>query len=621
MSGRLILLLNCGSSSVKSALIDAATLQRLHDIRIENIGTPRSRLRIDGIARPVPEDVDLSRAVTLVLQEQHHRLGASARLAAIGHRVVHGGERFVDPTVLTDDTLRQLEAIPLAPLHNPPALLAIRLARATYADIPHVAVFDTAFHRTLPRRAREYALPEAIRERFGIRRYGFHGISHGHVSRRVADHLQTSPDQLRIVSCHLGNGASVAAIEYGRSVETSMGMTPLEGLVMGTRAGDVDPGVLLHLLEAGDPGPAGLATLLNHQSGLRGLTGTEDLQEIERRAGEGDERCRLAIGIYAHRIRKYIGAYVVTMGGVDAIAFTGGVGEHSALIRHRCLQRLDFLGAVLDEDRNRDVRLGGSETLSDIAAGNSRVRLLVVQADEELAMAQDIDRLLQRQPQPHAHAHAHAQRSAGAGDRLTIPIAVSARHAHLSQATLDELFGAGYQLGTRANLSQPGQFAAIETVALIGPRGRIDGVRLMGPPRAQDQVEISRTDEFTLGVDAPVRLSGDLRNTPGITLEGPKGRKTIPHGLISARRHIHMSPGDAERFQVRHGDSVEVSIDSDGRDLTFGDVAVRVSPEFSLEMHLDTDEANAAGIERGDRGALVEHGEVRGAIRTARYGY
>lgn len=613
MNGRLILVLNCGSSSVKSALIDAATLQRLHDIRIENIGTPRSRFRIDGIVRLLPGDIDLPRAVTLVLQEQHHRLGASARLAAIGHRVVHGGERFVDPTVLTDDNLRQLEAIPLAPLHNPPALLAIRMARATHADVPHVAVFDTAFHRTLPRRAREYALPEAIRERFGIRRYGFHGISHGHVSRRVAEHLQTSPDQLRIVSCHLGNGASVTAIEYGRSVETSMGMTPLEGLVMGTRAGDVDPGVLLHLLEAGELGPAELGTLLNHQSGLRGLTGTEDLQEIERRAGEGDEHCRLAIGIYAHRIRKYIGAYAATMGGVDAIAFTGGVGEHSALIRHRCLQRLDFLGAVLDEDLNRDVRLTGTDALSDIAAENSRVRLLVVQADEELAMAQDIDRLLQGQHQ--------RQRSAAVNDRETIPIAVSARHAHLSQATLDELFGAGYQLGTRANLSQPGQFAAIETVALIGPRGRIDGVRLMGPPRAQDQVEVSRTDEFTLGVDAPVRLSGDLRNSPGITLEGPKGRKTIPQGLISARRHIHMSPGDAQRFQVRQGESVEVSIDSDGRDLIFGDVVVRVSPEFSLEMHLDTDEANAAGIERGDRGALVEHGEVRGAIRRARHGH
>jgi acetate kinase len=311
-----------------------------------------------------------------------------------------------------------------------------------------VAVFDTGFHATLPRRAREYALPEDIRTRFGIRRYGFHGISHADVCARVATQLAKSPQDLRVISSHLGSGASVAAIEYGRSVETSMGMTPLEGLVMATRAGDLDPGVLLEL--ARELQPAALAELLNKRAGLTGLTGTGDLREIERRAADGDEHCRLAISLYTHRIRKYLGAYATVMGGVDAIAFTGGVGEHSALVRHRCLQRLGFLGATLDEDRNRDARVSAELPVAEISTNESRVRILVLLADEEFAMARDAAKLLASQDRP-----ATAPR---------IPIAVSARHAHLTQATIEQLFGAGYRLQPKTALSQTGQFSAQETV-------------------------------------------------------------------------------------------------------------------------------------------------------------
>jgi len=383
-----------------------------------------------------------------------------------------------------------------------------------------------------------------------------------------------------------------------------MGMTPLEGLIMGTRGGDLDPGILLELMRREHMDADALDELLNRRSGLYGLTGTNDMREIERRAAEGDESCRLAITLYSHRVRKYIGAYAAVMGGVDVIAFTGGVGENSAIVRHRCTQRLDFLGAVLDEDRNRDARIDDEHTIVDIADTHSRVRILVVKADEELAIADEACALLESE---------HATR-----DRLRIPVAVSARHAHLSQATLDKLFGPGYRLTVRNMLSQTGQYAAEETVTLIGPRGRISGVRLMGPPRDHDQVEISRTDEFVLGVDAPVRISGDLANTPGITIEGPKGTTTIPNGVITARRHIHMSPEDARRFGVRDNDIVEVRIDSEGRDLTFGDVIVRVDPSFTLEMHLDTDEANAAGIKREHVGELVERAEVTGAIERTR---
>lgn len=566
-----ILALNCGSSSLKAAVVDSVRKERLFDSRTQKIET------------------DLLAAVNRVLDEVRQR--AAIAPDAVAHRIVHGGERFLRTTRVDDAVLAEIEALKdLAPLHNPPAVAALRAARAAYPGIPHVAVFDTAYHATLPRRAREYALPADLRKRFGIRRFGFHGISHAHVMECVAAYLRVPATSLRVVSCHLGNGASVAALEYGRSVETSMGMTPLEGLVMGTRAGDIDPGVLLHLLHSGALDVQQLDEVLNKRSGLMGLAGTNDMREVERRAAEGDEGCRLAIALYSHRVRKYIGAYAAVMGGVDAIAFTGGVGENSALVRHRCLQRLEFLGALLDEDKNREIRLDDRTPCAEVAADRTRTRLLVVRADEELVMAQEAAALLER--------------GQVSGDRR-IPIAVSARHAHLSQQTIDCLFGPGYQLTSRTPLQQPGQFAAKETVALIGPRARIDNVRLLGPPREHDQIEISRSDEFALGVDAPVRISGDVSNTPGITLEGPVGRCTVPNGLICARRHIHMSPDDARRLGVRDGDTVAARIDSAGRDLTFNDVSVRVAAQYTLELHLDTDEANAAGVEAGHYAELL----------------
>jgi acetate kinase len=259
---------------------------------------------------------------------------------------------------------------------------------------------------------------------------------------------------------------------------------------------------------------------------------------------------------------------------------------------HRCLQRLGFLGALLDEDGNRDAHVSAQTPVIDLARQDSRVRILVVRADEELAMAIDAAKLLASQQLPAAVS-------------LRIPVAVSARHAHLCQATIERLFGKGYALQPKSALSQTGQFSAQETVRVIGPRGSLDHVRLMGPPRSQDQVEISRSDEFVLGIDAPVRISGDLANTPGATLEGPCGRFTIPDGVICARRHIHMGPEDARRLRLTDCDTVSVRIDSEGRDLTFSDVSVRVAPQFTLELHLDTDEANAAEVKPGDFAELI----------------
>ena len=574
-----ILALNCGSSSIKCAVIAGDTRKKDFELHFANIGGENPRFP------------DLTAAIDALFAELRHRWVDLGKVDAVVHRVVHGGERFTAPALINAAVLTQLDELArLAPLHNPSAILAIRRARELFPQAPHVAVFDTAFHATLPRRAREYALPEDIRTRHGIRRYGFHGISHADVAARVAAYLKRRPQELRVISCHLGSGASITAIEYGRSVETSMGMTPLEGLVMGTRAGDLDAGVVLELARV--LSPEAVAELLNKRSGLMGLTGTSDMRDIERRAAEGDEPCRLAISLYTHRIRKYLGAYASIMGGVDAIAFTGGVGEHSALVRHRCLQRMSFLGALLDEDRNRIATVSEKALELDVATAESRVRLMVVRADEERAMAGDAARLLASLRRPAAS--------------VRIPIAVSARHAHLRQATIEQLFGPGYQLRPKSALSQTGEFSAEEPVRLIGPRGEIPHVRLMAPPRAYDQVEISRSDEFTLGIDAPVRISGDLANTPGITLEGPHGRATLQSGVICARRHLHVSPREAEILGVADCGTVSVRIDSQGRDLTFSDVSVRVAPQFTLELHLDTDEANAAQVSAGDCAVLAE---------------
>ena len=582
-----ILILNCGSSSLKAALI-ADDGRRLAALSIDDIGG-RPRLECGGEARAVVV-ADAGAAAALALDELGARGLLATGLAAVGHRVVHGGERFGAPVLIDDAVEAAIAAlVALAPLHNPPALAGIRAARARLGDVPHVAVFDTAFHATLPRRAREYALPRALAARLGIRRYGFHGTSHAHVAAAAAAWLGADPGTLRLVTCHLGAGASVTAVEYGRSVDTSMGFTPLEGLVMATRPGDLDAGALLALLRSGLSVDA-LDRLLNRESGLAGLAGTADMREVERRAREGDDGCRVALQVYAHRVRKYIGAYAAVMGGVDAIVFTAGVGEHSAGVRYRIAQRLEFLGAELDESRNRDAAVDVATPVAEISVEHARCRLLVVATDEEAAIAAAARRVI----------GGHHAVAAGA----RIPVAVSARHVHLTRASVAALFGAGHRLTPARPISQPGQFASQEAVTLVGPAGRIEHVHIVGPERDADQVEISRTDEFLLGIDAPVRESGDLAHTPGIRLEGPAGALTLTHGVICALRHIHMAPRDAAELGVEDGDRVDVRVDCGGRSLTFGDVKVRVGADFVLEMHVDTDEANAAGLTTGASGVL-----------------
>lgn len=590
-----ILVINCGSSSVKAAVVDHKRGDHVLDLKIERLGQEgRATAQIgDGEVTPCPHTHDA--AMQEFIPKLLAALPEGIKVEGVGHRAVHGGTAFTEPVRIDDAVIAQIEALStLAPLHTPANLAGIRNGRAVLPDVPHVAVFDTAFHATLPRRAATYAIPQDLAQKHGIRRYGFHGTSHAYVARKAAEYLDTDVRDLRIITCHLGSGASVCAVEYGRSVETSMGMTPLEGLVMGTRAGDIDPGVLLHLMRVEGFSVDQIDELLNKKSGLIGLSGvSNDMRDLERRAAEGDDASRMAIQVFTHQVRKYIGAYAAVMGGVDVIVFTAGIGENSETVRHRIAQRLDFLGAYLDEDLNRDGRVSKKRPAVELSNRRSRVKLLAIHTDELHAIAEHTAHLVMELDQTKSAAR-------------SIPVAVSARHVHLRQETVEALFGAGYQLTELRPLSQPGQYACNEVVTLIGPKRTIEKVRVLGPARPEDQVEISRTDEFFLGVDAPVRASGDIANSPGITLEGPAGRAEIKEGVICAWRHIHMHPDDAEHFGVKDKDVVEVEVGTPGtRSLIFKDVLIRVSPKFKLEMHIDTDEGNAAELTSDAQGALV----------------
>ena len=569
-----VLVINCGSSSIKYQLLNPSTQKRSFAGKVERIGEQGS---------------DYGTHIE-ALQEIFNK-GREHKFDAVGHRIVHGGERFVDAVVIDDAVLREIDERSVdAPLHNPFNLEGVRLAMQNWPDIPHVAVFDTAFHAQMPSRARSYGIAPSVADKHRIRRFGFHGSSHQYVAQRAAEKLDSSMSELRIVSLHLGNGASACAIEYGKSVETSMGMTPVEGLIMGTRSGDIDAGAILSLLRSGEYTASELDKLLNRQSGLLGLSGvSNDLREIEDRAEEGDDRARLAINVFAHRARKYIGAYAATMGGVDAVVFTAGIGENSSTMRRRILQRLEFLGLHLDDDRNESIDKEAVATV--ISTDRSRVQALVVKTDEALMIAQQTQRVVDALE--------------AAAPSLNIPVAVSARHVHLTRETFARLFGADAEPTVYKEISQPGQFACNERVNLVGPRNRIDRVRVLGPLRSVDQVEIARTDEFRLGIDAPIRDSGKVAGSAAITLEGPKGTVHLSEGLICARRHIHMHPDDAAAFAVSDKDIVEVAIVGGPRDLAFGDVLVRVSEKYKLEMHIDTDEANAAEIEPGAGGELI----------------
>jgi acetate kinase len=360
-----ILVLNAGSSSLKYEVIDLAVPEERVGGIVERIGEQGSG---------VPDHAAAARTVLDSLGD--------ARPDAVGHRIVHGGTRFVEPTLIDDDVEAAVEAlIDLAPLHNPSGLAGIRAARAVLPDVPHVAVFDTAFHATLPDHAATYAIDPAVAAEAGIRRYGFHGTSFAYVSRAAAQYLGRPLEELRLIVLHLGNGASACAISGGVSIDTTMGLTPLEGLVMGTRSGDLDPGVLLHLVRLGRSVDE-IDDLLNRRSGLLGMAGSNDLRDVTAAAERGEPAAQLAIEVMLHRIRKYLGAYAAELGGVDAVVFTAGIGENAGWLRARAVERLGFLGITVDAERN-----GRADGPCRISPDGSPVEVLVIPTDEELEIA------------------------------------------------------------------------------------------------------------------------------------------------------------------------------------------------------------------------------------------
>ena len=391
-----ILVINCGSSSLKYQLLDMTTETALAAGLIERIGeaqgilthtnhpdtaTETKAVREEPIA---DHEAGLRLAQELLADPQVGVVAAASDIQAVGHRVVHGGEAFKASARITSETIAAIEkTIPLAPLHNPANLTGIRVARELFTDAPHVAVFDTAFHQTMPPHAYHYALPYEYYEEMGVRRYGFHGTSHKYVAEEAANLLGCPLVDLNLVTAHLGSGASICAIEKGCSIDTSMGMTPLGGVIMGTRVGDLDPGVLMYIADQKGYTVAEVDRILQKESGLKGISGSNDMRDIHSRAAEGDERACLAQDMFFHRIRQYIGAYFFVLGKVDALVFTAGIGEHDPLTRERCCEGLEAYGLLLDHEINQASRGQARET----SKSDSPVKIFVIPTNEELEIA------------------------------------------------------------------------------------------------------------------------------------------------------------------------------------------------------------------------------------------
>lgn len=389
-----ILVLNCGSSSVKYQLIEANSQKWLAKGSVERIGMSGATLkntRHDGdeitIAGEIIDHiVAIEYILAVLLSRNHGVIEGKSDIHAIGHRVVHGGETFSDSVLITDEVIKGIrDNFEIAPLHNPHNLRGINACQVNLPDVPQVAVFDTAFHQQMPRRAFLYGLPYSLYTQYKIRRYGFHGTSHRYVADKAAKLLQQRITDLKLVTCHLGNGCSMAAINKGVSVDTTMGFTPLEGLLMGTRTGDIDPSVILYIMAKEGIGYAEANTLLNKHSGLQGISGvSSDMREVIAEMKNNDKKSKYAFDVFCYRVKKYIGAYAAAMGGLDAVVFTGGIGENSSDVRKACCEEMDFFGITIDDTANQ---VQGKE--STITTADSRTKVFVIPTNEELVIALD----------------------------------------------------------------------------------------------------------------------------------------------------------------------------------------------------------------------------------------
>lgn len=390
-----VLVLNCGSSSLKYQLIDMSNEAVLCVGLVERIGIEGSILKqekdgVEGkyiVEQPMKDHEDAIKLVLeAVLDPTYGGVKEMSEIEAVGHRVVHGGEKFASSVVITEEVENAMkECIDLAPLHNPANIMGIDACKAILPGVPMVGVFDTAFHQTMPKKSYLYGLPHELYSKYGVRRYGFHGTSHKYVSQRAAAMLGKNIEDVKIITCHLGNGASIAAIDGGVCVDTSMGFTPLEGLIMGTRCGDIDAAILPFLMEKENLDAKGLSDLMNKKSGVYGMTGiSSDFRDIEDAAANGDEKAQVALEAYAQRVKKYIGSYAAEMNGVDAVVFTAGVGENGIDMREAIASNMEFLGMKLDKEANK---VRGKERV--ISTEDSKVKILLIPTNEELMIARD----------------------------------------------------------------------------------------------------------------------------------------------------------------------------------------------------------------------------------------
>ena len=395
-----IIVINSGSSSIKYQLFDMNGPTILAKGVIDKIGLSGSLIKHEsnGVKNTfegeiIDHQAGIEYMLGILISKEYGCIKSFEEIDAVGHRVVHGGEKFNSSVLITDEVIAMLEeCIQLAPLHNPPNLSGIYAMSSLLPNVPQVGAFDTAFHQTMPDHAYMYAIPYSLYKKHSIRRYGFHGTSHRYVSKRAIEIL-AGKDIRKIITCHLGNGGSVAAILDGKSVDTSMGLTPVEGLVMGTRCGDIDPGIITYVMQCEDINTAAANTLFNKHSGLLGVSGvSSDMRELETAADNGNERAQLALRMFCYRVRKYIGAYAAAMGGVDVVVFTGGIGENSCKTRYEIAKNLEFLGLEYDMEKNMGVR--GEEKI--ISKDGSRVIAMVIPTDEELVIAQDTEMIVKK---------------------------------------------------------------------------------------------------------------------------------------------------------------------------------------------------------------------------------
>ncbi len=394
-----ILVLNSGSSSIKYELFDTVENRVLAKGIVEKVGMKGSFLKIEKsngenvklVGEILDHKIGIEYVLGVLVSANHGVIQTLSEINAVGHRVVHGGEDFSGSVYIEDKVIKVLEKTSeLAPLHNPANLKGIYAMQSLLPGVPQVAVFDTAFHQTMPAKAYMYGIPYTLYTKYKIRRYGFHGTSHRYVFSRACAMLNADPKTIKVISCHLGNGASVDAIKYGVSVDTSMGFTPVEGLIMGTRTGDLDAGAVTFIMGKEEITYDAVSTLVNKFSGMLGITGvSSDMREIENAANAGNERAKLGLDMYAYRVTKYVGAYAAAMGGVDVLVFTGGIGENSASMRQAICSELDFMGITVDNEKNK---VRGKE--ADVSTDGSKVRVLVIPTDEELVIAKDTEMII-----------------------------------------------------------------------------------------------------------------------------------------------------------------------------------------------------------------------------------